>query len=84
MTLSELIATVRWADVKDSLIWGYQDAEASLEDYQRVLKSLRKLDPVPSTMRIVIRKTFPEDLGGASVTAPPYAPATDIDRPLPV
>lgn len=66
MTLSELIATARWADVKASLIWGYPDAEASLEDYRRVLKSLQKLDPVPSTMRIIIRKTIPEDLGGAS------------------
>lgn len=67
MTLSELIATVRWADVKASLIWGYPDVEASFEDYRRVLKSLRKLEPVPSTMRIIIRKTFPEDLDGASV-----------------
>lgn len=67
MTLSDLIATIRWADVKAALIWGYPDAEASIDDYRRVFESLRKLDPIPSNMRIIVRKTLPEGPEGAPV-----------------
>jgi len=62
MKLSDLLASVTWADVKASLLWNYPGAEDSIEDYRRAFASLRKRDAVATEMRLLLRQTFREGL----------------------
>ncbi len=65
MKLSEMVASVGWAEARASLLWSYPDVEKSIEGYRRVFDSLRKLKPAASTMRLVVHQTFREELDDA-------------------
>lgn len=60
MTLSELLATVTWTDVRPALLRLYPEAEGSIDVLRLAFESLQRLDPVPSTMRILVDQLFPE------------------------
>jgi len=57
MTLYELLESTGWHDTKAALLWIYPDTAGDLNDYRLVLAKLRKLVPVESNMRIVVRET---------------------------
>ncbi|MFU8821420.1 MAG: DUF6557 family protein [Gammaproteobacteria bacterium] len=57
MTLAELIADTKWAELKAALAWLYPDESARLGHYRSVLRELRKLEPEADSMRIAIERT---------------------------
>ncbi len=62
MTLFELLESGGWPDTKAILLWSYPDVAESLDDYRLVLAKLRKLAPIESNMRIILRQTIREGL----------------------
>jgi hypothetical protein len=62
MRFCDLVKSLRWPDVKASLLWSYADAAESLDGYQLVWAKLRTLVPVQSNMRIIVKESFQEGL----------------------
>lgn len=62
MNLAEVIEKVSWAETKACLLWNYADSKEAMAGYEMVFRSLGKLTPTSTTMRIAIRKTFREGL----------------------
>ena len=58
MNFAELLRSVTWSDVKAALFWSYPDVAELLEDYRLVLAKLKQLQPVASSVRIIVKKTY--------------------------
>ena len=62
MTFLELLESVGWPETKAILLWSHPEVAESLDDYRLVLAKLRKLVPIESNMRIILRQTVREGL----------------------
>ena len=58
--LKDLIQQVSWSKVAEELALCHPEKQQNLEDYQLVFNTLRELDPIPSSTRIVISSLGPE------------------------
>lgn len=58
MNFAELLKSVTWPDVKAALFWSYPDVAEFLEDYRLALAKLKQLQPVASSMRIIVKKPY--------------------------
>lgn len=89
MTLNSLIHALLFDNVSAALIAAYPDiTENNLVGYRRVWESLYRLDPIPSTARIVIswvdpdpRWSEPDDEGYWDVSGkdPSFLPDENVD-----
>lgn len=54
MTFADLIASTTWSEVKAALLWLFEDEATHLQEYRKVLATLRRMSPNPNRMRISI------------------------------
>lgn len=61
MKFKELLSTIEWKDIKESLLETYADASSGIDEYKTVFHSLFSLFPDSTKFRICIKEVFEED-----------------------